>query len=394
MIPGTNQHTEQQSSSTNKNACEQTHGCHQHEGSEHCNCNCAAYGRVCPTDARAAGKAACRRVQSILKDSRLFIDGEPSFRRIQASEITLGQRLGEGGFSYVHACELKGADPTAKLAIKYLKRRIMVERKTFEYAASDLANEAFFLGRLQHANIIHLYGITEGKFEDNISTGMDAGLFIVLDQLVETLDKRLEQWRASANRAPHGIFSRMSNAHKETQRKSLIERLEVALDIAKVMHYLHSLDVIFRDLKPDNVGFDEQGVLKLFDFGLAKELKDSAKTTDGRYRMSGHTGSRRYMSPEGMIRVFYCIWGANSNKSHMPCCISCSRPTVQQSRGRLQFRHSTLGNVLIRKAIYRILQWETYERRHHWGRASQDGQQSCLELATGSPVDHEELMEY
>ena len=311
MIHDTSQHTEKQSSTTIKNLCEPNKGCHQQDGSEHCNCNCAAYGRVCPNDARAAGKAACRRVQAILKDSHVFADGEPSFRRIQPAEITVGKRLGEGGFSLVHTCELKGADQTSKLAIKFLKRRVMVERKTFEYAASDLANEAFFLGHLKHPNIIQLYGITEGKFEDNISTGMDAGLFIVLDQLVETLDQRLEQWRASATRLPHGIFTRMSNAHKATQRKSLIERLEAALDIAKVMHYLHSLDVIFRDLKPDNVGFDEKGILKLFDFGLAKELKDSAKTTDGRYRMSGHTGSRRYMSPEGTLKMSHCIWGAS-----------------------------------------------------------------------------------
>lgn len=51
-------------------------------------------------------------------------------------------------------------------------------------------------------------------------------------------------------------------------------------------------------LQPDNVGFDATGVLKLFDFGLAKELDTRQKNSTGLYEMSGATGSRRYMAPE------------------------------------------------------------------------------------------------
>jgi serine/threonine protein kinase len=50
--------------------------------------------------------------------------------------------------------------------------------------------------------------------------------------------------------------------------------------------------------KPDNVGFDKNGKTKLFDFGLAKELNDDERTKNGLYRMTGFTGSIRYMSPE------------------------------------------------------------------------------------------------
>jgi len=294
------QDTEERSSSSlhgNEEQCKRRPS--KCEESETCCSNCVAYGRVCPCHARTAGKAVCSRVHSILKDSLVFVDGEPSFRRIQPSEITLGKRLGEGGFSLVETCELKGVDPTKKFVIKHLKRSIMVEVKTFVYGASDLVNEALFLARLDHPNIIQLYGVTEGNMEQVVSTDRDAGFFIVLDQLVETLDQRLEDWRAHARTLPSSIFHRMSNAYKETQRKVLIERLEVALDVANVMQYLHSLDIVFRDLKPDNIGFDEKGIMKLFDFGLAKELKESHKISDGRYEMTGHTGSRRYMSPEG-----------------------------------------------------------------------------------------------
>lgn len=57
-------------------------------------------------------------------------------------------------------------------------------------------------------------------------------------------------------------------------------------------------DSLFHLQKPDNIGFDENDVVKLFDFGLAKELNESAKNSKGLYRMTGFTGAIRYMAPE------------------------------------------------------------------------------------------------
>lgn len=50
--------------------------------------------------------------------------------------------------------------------------------------------------------------------------------------------------------------------------------------------------------KPENIGFDPQGILKLFDFGLAKRLDHAEKVGDGHYHLTGNTGSLRYMAPE------------------------------------------------------------------------------------------------
>jgi serine/threonine protein kinase len=73
-------------------------------------------------------------------------------------------------------------------------------------------------------------------------------------------------------------------------------RLQVALDIATALEYLHSKRIIYRDLKIENIGFTTNYTLKLFDFGLAKVLQpgDYQET----YHLTGHTGSLRYMSPE------------------------------------------------------------------------------------------------
>ena len=48
-----------------------------------------------------------------------------------------------------------------------------------------------------------------------------------------------------------------------------------------------------RDLKPSNIGFTHSGEVKLFDFGLAREVRDPSR------RFTGYTGSARYMAPEG-----------------------------------------------------------------------------------------------
>lgn len=60
--------------------------------------------------------------------------------------------------------------------------------------------------------------------------------------------------------------------------------------------------IIFRDLKPENLAFDLRGDMRLFDFGLAKELKqkDMVEAPDG-FNATGLTGSRRYMAPEVIL---------------------------------------------------------------------------------------------
>lgn len=58
---------------------------------------------------------------------------------------------------------------------------------------------------------------------------------------------------------------------------------------------------MYRDIKPNNIGFDVRGDLKLFDFGLCRELRPCDKVEDGLYKLTGVTGSRRYMAPEVVL---------------------------------------------------------------------------------------------
>lgn len=63
-------------------------------------------------------------------------------------------------------------------------------------------------------------------------------------------------------------------------------------------HSPFPFSVMYRDIKPENIGFDVRGDIKLFDFGLAKEFNPSQRDSDGFFKLTGDTGSPRYMDPQ------------------------------------------------------------------------------------------------
>jgi serine/threonine protein kinase len=266
---------------------------------EKCVSACSAYGRVCPCAARIAGHAACEAMQELMKGSKIFKEDERTFVHLDPNDITISEKLGEGGFSNVNRCVVQAGDEAGQeFAVKYLKRKAMVDIHQFKHGAADLAIEAFFLHSLDHPNIVKLHGVSAGKIENNVASGEECGFFIVVDRLFDTLESRIETFRKEQEDYSTNPLIRRGGAYREKQKSNLMERCRIALEIASAIEYLHSKQIIFRDLKPDNIGFDKHGTLKIFDFGLAKELKPELCNQDGRYRLTGNTGSRRYMAPE------------------------------------------------------------------------------------------------
>ncbi len=184
-------------------------------------------------------------------------------------------------------------------------------RRDLDFAAEELANEAKVLSDLDHENIIKLRGVSAERFSESFVSGK-GGYFLVMDMLSETLHDRLDRERneckdsdkMSAKTKAFSFF-RKSNAPAKPQvsvQKQLHNRVEeTALGIARGMKYLHSKDIVLRDLKPDNIGFENSSydVVKLFDFGMASKVEDCDPDEI--------CGSPRYMAPEVMTGDGYTL---------------------------------------------------------------------------------------
>lgn len=65
----------------------------------------------------------------------------------------------------------------------------------------------------------------------------------------------------------------------------------MARDIACGLGYLHSLGILHRDCKSENMVIAEDGTVKLTDFGIARMEGEPSD-------MTSETGTYRYMAPE------------------------------------------------------------------------------------------------
>jgi len=178
-------------------------------------------------------------------------------------------------------------DGEARYAIKRIRNTLVGD--DIVDAAIDLGREGEFLSNLSHPNIIKIRG--------TVTEPGNPKFALLLDRLHETVETRMERWRQDVKKNT-GKFMGVVGKNKQIIKKIWHERLIAGYDLANAVSYMHSRNILHRDLKLANVGFDIRGDLKVFDLGLAKELKPRDLEGDDEYHTSEVAGTRRYMAPE------------------------------------------------------------------------------------------------
>lgn len=211
-------------------------------------------------------------------------------------DIDLGSTIGYGGFSQVFRVQIPstsgsgdGETGDQEYALKCLSPNTMARTKSFKTGAVDLVIEATILCRLSHPNVIKLHGYY-GKSIRNCYLESERGYFLVIDLLADTLRNKIDKYRLQNPKMRKASRELDMNGHKPNTSEALERIKSIGVDVAKGMEYLHSKGVVLRDLKPDNVGFDSNGVPKIFDLGFAREFHT--------LKPKEVAGSLRYMAPE------------------------------------------------------------------------------------------------
>ncbi|PNI30687.1 FGFR3 isoform 7 [Pan troglodytes] len=217
--------------------------------------------------------------------SELELPADPKWE-LSRARLTLGKPLGEGCFGQVVMAEAIGIDKdrAAKPVTVAVK---MLKDDATDKDLSDLVSEMEMMKMIgKHKNIINLLGAcTQG------------GPLYVLVEYAAKGNLR-EFLRA---RRPPGLDYSFDTCKPPEEQLTFKDLVSCAYQVARGMEYLASQKCIHRDLAARNVLVTEDNVMKIADFGLARDVHNLdyyKKTTNGRLPV-------KWMAPEALFDRVY-----------------------------------------------------------------------------------------
>uniref|UniRef100_A0A674A6V6 Fibroblast growth factor receptor n=1 Tax=Salmo trutta TaxID=8032 RepID=A0A674A6V6_SALTR len=235
----------------------------------------------------------------LVRPSRLSSSGSPMLSGVSEYELpqdprwelprdrlVLGKPLGEGCFGQVVMGEALGMDKekpnrVTKVAVKMLKS------DATEKDLSDLISEMEMMKIIgKHKNIINLLG----------ACTQDGPLYVIVEYASK--GNLREYLRA---RRPPGMEYCYNPDQVPIENMSIKDLVSCAYQVARGMEYLSSKKCIHRDLAARNVLVTEDNVMKIADFGLARDIHHIdyyKKTTNGRLPV-------KWMAPEALFDRIY-----------------------------------------------------------------------------------------
>ncbi|EIM90209.1 cAMP dependent protein kinase [Stereum hirsutum FP-91666 SS1] len=177
---------------------------------------------------------------------------------LKLTDFEVKGTLGTGTFGRVLLVRLRTAPSDARatncFAMKVLRKTEVIRLRQVEHVKA----ERHILSRVRHPFIVDLYA----TFQDSLN------IYMLLSYV------------------PGGeLFTHLRRAGRFTAD---VTRFYLAT-IVLALKYLHSFNIIYRDLKPENLLLDSRGYLRLTDFGFAKIVDDRTWTL---------CGTPEYLAPE------------------------------------------------------------------------------------------------
>ncbi|XP_076754049.1 tyrosine-protein kinase Btk29A isoform X2 [Xylocopa sonorina] len=161
---------------------------------------------------------------------------------IDPAELHLLEELGSGQFGVVRRGKWRGS---IDVAVKMMKEGTMSE--------DDFIEEAKVMTKLQHQNLVQLYGVCS----------KDRPIYIVTEYM------------------RHGSLLNYLRRHEATLGANLGLLLDMCIQVCKGMAYLERHNYIHRDLAARNCLVGSENVVKVADFGLARYVLDDQYTSSG-----------------------------------------------------------------------------------------------------------------